>query len=101
MKSIIKQHLDALEKICKQRHVTKLYTFGSINTDAFNEHSDIDLLVEFGDIDIEGYADNYLDMCYDLEAVLNRKVDLVTIKSVKNPYFKKEVERTRQLIYTA
>lgn len=40
-------------------------------------------------------------MCYDLEAVLDRKVDLVTTKSVKNPIFKKEVNATKELIFRA
>lgn len=101
MHAVIASNLNKIAAICKQRHVRKLYTFGSVNTAQFSPQSDVDLLVEFGDIDIEEYADNYFDMCYDLEDILNRKVDLVTVKSVKNPYFKKEVERTRQLIYAA
>jgi predicted nucleotidyltransferase len=79
----------------------RLFSFGSINTDRFNNNSDIDLLVEFGPIDIEEYADNYFDLIEDLEDLLQRRVDLVTIKSVKNPYFKKEVDKTRQLIFAA
>jgi Predicted nucleotidyltransferases len=79
----------------------RLFSFGSINTDRFNNNSDIDLLVEFGSIDIEEYADNYFDLIEDLEDLLQRRVDLVTIKSIKNPYFKKEVDKTRQLIFAA
>lgn len=101
MHAVISSNLDKIVNVCKRRHVRKLYAFGSVNTTDFTPQSDVDLLVEFGDIDIEEYADNYFDMCYDLEDVLNRKVDLVTVKSVHNPYFKKEVERTRQLIYAA
>ena len=99
MKAILEKNLEKIEKICRNRSVKMLYSFGSVNTDLFTEESDIDLLVEFKEIDLEEYADNYLDMCYDLEAILNRKVDLVTTKSVKNPIFKKELESSRQLIY--
>ena len=101
MKALIVKNLKEIERICKERSVSKLYTFGSVNTDKFQNTSDIDLLVEFGDIDIEEYADNYFDMCDDLEGIFNRKVDLVTINSVKNPYFKKELDNTRQLIFAA
>ena len=92
-------NLQGIEEICRKRGVTKLYSFGSINSDKFGNESDIDLLVEFGNVIIEDYADNYLDMCYDLEDLLKRKVDLVTTKSVKNPIFRDEIESTRQLIY--
>jgi len=101
MKSILNTNLNEIKTICKNRFVKSLYAFGSVNTDNFKPESDVDLLVEFGDIDIEEYADNYLDMCGELELLLNRPVDLVTIQSVKNPYFKKAVENTRQLIYAA
>jgi predicted nucleotidyltransferase len=63
----------------------RLFSFGSINTDRFNNNSDIDLLVEFGSIDIEEYADNYFDLIEDLEDLLQRRVD----------------DKTRQLIFTA
>jgi len=101
MQAILNNSLSEIKTICKNRSVKSLYTFGSVNTDNFKPESDVDLLVEFGDIDIEEYADNYLDMCDELESLFNRPVDLVTVQSVKNPYFKKAVEKTRQLIYAA
>lgn len=101
MNQLLQTKLDAIYAACKERNVEKLYSFGSINRDNFSSESDIDLLVEFGEMNIENYADNYFDFCDDLEVILSRKVDLVTTKSVKNPYFKKEVEKTRKLIYDA
>ncbi len=101
MVAIIKENLENIELICKQRKVAKLYTFGSVNTNRFNDQSDIDLLVEFNEIFNEDYADNYLDMCYELEKVLKRKVDLVTTSSIKNPIFKEEIENSREIIYQA
>ena len=35
----------------------------------------------------------------ELETIFNRKIDLVSGKAMKNPYFIKEVERTKQLVY--
>lgn len=100
MQAILIENLKKIEEICRSRSVKTLYSFGSVNTDQFKEDSDVDLLVEFKEIDLEEYADNYLDMCYDLEAVLDREVDLVTTRSVKNPIFKKEIDATKALIYT-
>jgi uncharacterized protein len=93
--------LKSIEIICNQRHVLNLYVFGSFLTDNFNQQSDIDFLVEFDKLSSVEYSDSYFDLCTDLEELLGRQVDLVTIKSVKNPYFKAEVFNTRQLIFAA
>ena len=101
MYAVLDHNLNEIKTICKNRFVKSLYAFGSVNTDKFKSESDVDFLVEFGEMDIEEYADNYLDMCGELESLLKHPVDLVTVRSVKNPYFKKAVEKTRQLIYAA
>lgn len=101
MNAIITNNRERIEDICREHHVNSLYTFGSVNTDKFNEDSDIDLVVSF-DMDklpIEDYADVYFDMLFTLEELLNREVDLVTERSIKNPYFKDEVAKSRILIY--
>lgn len=99
MVAIIEENLESIERFCKLKNVSKLYAFDSINTAQFDEHIDVDLLVEFKELFSDVYADNYLDMCYELGNILNRKVDLVTIRSVKNPIFQSEVENSRQLKY--
>lgn len=101
MRALIKQHLPDIQRICKIRHVANLYAFGSVLTDKFRADSDIDFLVEFEDLIPEDYADNYFDLCDDLEQLFQRKIDLVTLRSVKNPYFKNQVMKTRELIYVA
>lgn len=99
MQNLMATHLTAVQEICRKRHVHNLYAFGSILTDRFNSQSDVDLLVEFENMPIEDYADNYFDLCDDLERILHRRVDVVTMRSVKNPYFEKELLQTRQLIF--
>jgi predicted nucleotidyltransferase len=99
MRLILKENLDKLIMICQKRQVRRLYSFGSVNTEQFNKDSDIDLLVDFGEMKIEEYADNFFEMCYDLEELFDRSVDLVTTRSVKNPIFKEEIETTKQLLY--
>ena len=77
-----------------------MYVFGSILTPRFNDKSDIDFLVNFSnEIDYLSYADNILDLYADLKDIFGRKVDLVDESTVKNPYFKKELDQTKQLIY--
>ena len=101
MSNLTAHHTKAIREICQRRHVVNLYVFGSVLTDHFNQQSDIDFLVEFEDMLPEDYADNYFDFCDDLEKLLVRRVDVVTLNSVRNPYFKTEVFKTRQLVYAA
>ena len=47
MHFIIRNKIKELSEICKSFNVKRLYIFGSINTDTFDEQkSDIDLIVE-------------------------------------------------------
>lgn len=101
MNNIINEKKELIFEACKKYHVDSLYTFGSINTDRFNSNSDIDFLVSFkmDEFKIEDYADIYFDFEYELEDILGREIDLVTERSVKNPYFKEEVIRTRLILF--
>jgi uncharacterized protein len=88
-----------INDLCKKHKVRRLYAFGSILTNKFTEASDIDLMVDFESVELQQYADNYFSLKFALEDTLNRKVDLLEERAVKNPYFKKAVEGQRQLIY--
>jgi uncharacterized protein len=79
--------------------VKHLYVFGSILTERFNEQSDIDLVVDFNEIQLLDYSDNYFDFKFSLEATLNRSVDLVEEKAIRNPYFRRIVEKQKHLVY--
>ncbi len=97
--TLVENQIADIRKICKKRSVKSLYLFGSALTDQFNSESDLDFLVEFQDLDPEDYADNYFELCYDLESVLKRKVDLVTVNSISNPYFIAEISKKRVKLY--
>ena len=85
--------------ICERQHVQSLFAFGSVCSDRFNETSDIDLLISFKPLDFGDYADNYFQTAEMFEKIFNRPVDLVTDKSLKNPYFIKSVNQTKELLY--
>ncbi|CAN1507909.1 COG1669 Predicted nucleotidyltransferases [Flavobacteriaceae bacterium] len=100
MNSIIENNKSSIAKLCKENKVDKLYAFGSVLTDNFNENSDIDFVVSFNNqIKLLDYADNYFNLLFSFEDLFNKKIDLITEKSLKNPYFIKEVNETKQLIY--
>ncbi len=100
MNSIIENNKSSIAKLCKENKVDKLYAFGSVLTDNFNENSDIDFVVSFNNhIKLLDYADNYFNLLFSFEDLFNKKIDLITEKSLKNPYFIKEVNETKQLVY--
>jgi predicted nucleotidyltransferase len=99
MKHTIDMHLKTISSLCKKYKVKKLFAFGSVLTDRFNDNSDIDLLVDFDKERIEDYFDNFFDFKYSLEDVFNRKIDLLEDQTVKNPYLRKSIDETKTLIY--
>ena len=78
-----------------------MYVFGSAVTPDFNESSDVDILISFKDIPYDKYTDNYFELHEKLQELFNRKVDLITERSLSNPYFIESLERTKQLLYAA
>ena len=79
----------------------QLYVFGSILTGKFNKKSDIDFTVVFDKeaLPLSVYGENYFDFKFALEDLLKRDVDLVEYNAIKNPYFKEELDETKQIIY--
>jgi predicted nucleotidyltransferase len=86
-------------KLCETHKVKSLYAFGSVLTDSFNKESDIDLIVDFANIEVEDYADNYFDFKFSLQDILKRPVDLLEEKAIKNPYLRQSINQHRQLVY--
>lgn len=98
MNEINKYKLD-VTTLCKKYKVDSLYAFGSVLSNKFKDESDIDFLVSFKSIELLDYADNYFDFLFSLENLFNRNIDLITEKSLSNPYFIKSVNKNKQLIY--
>jgi len=92
---------DKLDSLCKTYNVKDLYAFGSVCTDKFRETSDIDFLVSFKHMRPDDYADSYFDLADKLEELFHRPVDLVTEKSLKNPYFIESLNQTKTRLYGA
>ncbi|MDE5586038.1 MAG: nucleotidyltransferase domain-containing protein, partial [Muribaculaceae bacterium] len=86
---------------CRLYKVRSLAVFGSILTDRFNEHSDVDMLVDFEPMDYErfDYVSNFFNFRDALELLFNRKVDLIEEKALRNKYFISNINRTKQIIY--
>jgi uncharacterized protein len=97
--TIVDKNIDKIRALCDKHKVARLFVFGSVLTDNFNKSSDIDLLVDFSGVDLYDYADNYFDLKKSLEDLLNRQIDLLEEKALKNPYLKETIDSSKQLIY--
>jgi predicted nucleotidyltransferase len=99
----ISSHREELEQLCRRFHVRRLDLFGSGASDDFDPaRSDLDFLVEFDSGAPEALSFNtYFDLKESLEALFGRSVDLVEPSAIRNPYFKANVERSREPIFEA
>jgi uncharacterized protein len=97
--NLIQNHSKDIINLCKIHKVKSLYAFGSILTDRFNSESDIDLVVDFEQMDVLDYGDNYYELKFSLENILKRNIDLLEQKAIKNPYFIRNLNQTKKLIY--
>lgn len=97
--NLIERNIEKVRELCVKYNVLHLYIFGSILNDTFNEESDIDFLVTFGELDLNSYADNYFEFKFSLEDLLNRKIDLLEDKAIKNPFLKASIDSTKKIIY--
>jgi hypothetical protein len=100
MKDSIKTKLTEFLSLCKSHNVKNIYAFGSALTENFDEESsDIDLLIEI-ECDDPIIRGEYLMSIWDkFEDFFQRKVDLLTNSSIKNAILKKNIDRTKVLIY--
>ena len=98
--SIITERYSDFVSLCKDHKVSKIYAFGSSVTDHFDPaKSDIDVIVELDIKDPIEYGEMLLLLWDNLEAFFNRKVDLLTDDSIRNPYLRKSIESTKKMIY--
>jgi len=97
--NVIDQNISIIRDLCIRHKVYTLFVFGSVLTRKFNKNSDVDLLVDFKDVDLYDYADNYFDLKDSLENLFNRDVDLLEDKAIKNPYLRRSIDSSKRLIY--
>jgi uncharacterized protein len=102
MLALIEDHIEDISELCETYGVLKLELFGSACRGDFDMgKSDLDFLAEFADRNRSEYLDRYLDFADQIEALLGRKVDIVTSNSEMSPHFRIEVERCKVTVYEA
>jgi uncharacterized protein len=94
--------LEEIKKVampaCQEFKVKRLDLFGSFARGEHMTESDIDLLVEFEEPDLHP-SKRFFGLLHHLEDALGCEVDLLTVSSLSNPYFRRRVLKERMNIY--
>lgn len=102
MQPFIERELTEIAALCRRFGVRRLELFGSATRPDFDRStSDVDLLADFDPPPGASYADAYFGLKEELERLFERPVDLVSLGSLRNPYFVREIEASRRLLYAA
>jgi hypothetical protein len=102
MSPLVEQHRAQIEELCRKYRVKRLELFGSAARGDFDPaHSDVDFFYEFDPTDDNGLVDRFFGLIEDLETLLGVKVDLVSARHAKNPYFLEVANRNRITLYAA
>ena len=75
--TFLSTYKEQITELCQQYHVKKLSAFGSVVNNEFNEHSDVDLIVDFDKQAIKDHFLNFFDFKDSLENIFKREVDLL------------------------
>ena len=89
-----------LDEFCRRWNVVEFAVFGSALREDFNSESDVDVLVTFAP-DAEISLFDMAQMKIELERIYRRSVDLIEKASLRNPYRRREILQTAQVLYAA
>ena len=103
MIDLLRDNLDQITDICRRFGVKSLEVFGSAARGDFRPgSSDVDFIAEFGPRQPgNDLLSDYMRLATDLEALLGTEVDIITSRSIRNPYFKQAVDASREFVYAA
>jgi len=85
---------------CERWQVTEFSLFGSVLRDDFRPDSDVDVLVSFN----PGASWSLFDLITmqdELQKIFGRTVDLVEREGLRNPFRKRSILSSREVIYAA
>ena len=100
MNALLAQTQAALRDLCRSFGVARLEVFGSAAGGAYQPgKSDLDFLVTFHPCTPADHADRYFGLLAALENLYSSRVDLVEDKAISNPYFRRGVDSSRELLY--
>jgi len=86
--------------ICARYSIVELGIFGSSLRDDFGDSSDIDFLVTFKP-DAKISLLDIMDLEEELKKKFNRDIDVVEKEALRNPYRRKNILETSEIVYVA
>ncbi|HEY8751729.1 MAG TPA: nucleotidyltransferase family protein [Tepidisphaeraceae bacterium] len=84
---------EGVAAFCRRHHIRRFALFGSILREDFRPDSDIDVLVEFEEGHIPGFA--FFELERELSELLGRRVDLNT-PGFLSPHFRDQMQVEEQ-----
>jgi predicted nucleotidyltransferase len=87
-----------IAELCRRYGVAELALFGSVLRDDFRGDSDVDVLVSF---DKEAHPSllDLVELRADLKDVFGREVDLVERAGLRNPFRRRAILSTAEVVY--
>jgi uncharacterized protein len=96
----IKVSQESLGEFCRRWDVRELALFGSVLRDDFRRDSDVDVLISFSDA-AQWSLYEWVDMAEELREIFGRQVDLLSRRSLRNPFRRQEILSNQKIIYAA
>jgi predicted nucleotidyltransferase len=100
MNSRIEASPDNLAHFCSKWKISELSLFGSVLREDFRPDSDIDVLAIFTP-EARWSLFSLSRMQDELSGILGRSVDLVDSRGLRNPYRRREILATKEVVYAA
>ncbi len=100
MKLQVQLDQKTLEEFCRKWRIRELSIFGSALREDFGPESDLDFLVSF-DPEAPWSLFDLMEMREDLEFRLGHAVDLIEKEALRNPWRKREILDTREVVYAS
>jgi len=85
---------------CAKWRVTEFALFGSVLRDDFRPDSDVDVLLTFAPGAGVTFENRVL-ILDDLQAIFGREVDIVEKDTIRNPFRRRAILSSREVIYAA
>ena len=98
MKTKIRIPRKKVAEFCRHWGVVEFSLFGSILREDFRPDSDVDVLVTFSQ-EAQISLFDLVQMKIDLEKIFHRPVDIIEKDALENPFRKREILRTAQVVY--
>ena len=90
----------AISEFCRRWRVAEFALFGSVLGEHFRPESDVDVLVTFAP-GREWTLDEYLAMVEELKGLFGRQVDLAVRSTIRNPFRRHHILKTRRIVHVA